>query len=76
MLAEPRLGEQEAMVIRLRFGLEGIGERTLQEVADAMNITKQRVHQIEQAAIEKLKRSEKLRSYWEGYWQVNRLNTA
>jgi DNA-directed RNA polymerase sigma subunit (sigma70/sigma32) len=63
---EPKLTDNEAMVIRLRFGIGGIKERTLQEIADGMSITKQRVHQIEQAALEKLKKSEKLRGYGEG----------
>lgn len=61
------MSEAEAKVIRLRFGLDGVGEHTLQQVADSMNLTKQRVHQIEQAALKKMSRSEVLRSFWEGY---------
>ena len=61
------INEQESLVIRLRFGIGGIGERTLQQVADALNMTKQRVHQIEKAALKKLSKSEKLRSYWSGH---------
>ena len=56
--------DQESLVIRLRFGIGGIGERTLQQVADALNMTKQRVHQIEKAALKKLSKSEKLRGYY------------
>ena len=62
---EPRLTEREAMVIRLRFGIGGLGERTLKQVADAMMLTEPRVHALEKAALKKLRRSEKLRSYWE-----------
>ena len=61
------ISDQESIVIRLRFGIGGIGERTLQQVADALNMTKQRVHQIEKAALKKLSRSEKLRGYWSGH---------
>ena len=61
------ISDQESIVIRLRFGIGGIGERTLQQVADALNMTKQRVHQIEKAALKKLNKSEKLRSYWSGH---------
>ena len=65
-LFDVSLTEKEAMVIRLRFGIGGIGERTLKEVAAAMLLSEPRVHAIEKAALRKLKRSEKLRSYWEG----------
>jgi RNA polymerase primary sigma factor len=57
------ISDQESIVIRLRFGIGGIGERTLQQVADALNMTKQRVHQIEKAALKKLSKSDKLKSY-------------
>lgn len=56
--------EREAMVIRLRYGIGGIGERTQQQVADALNLSYQRVQQIEREALIKLRRSEKLESYW------------
>ena len=61
------VSEQEAKVIRMRFGLEGMKEHTLQQVADSMDLTKQRVHQIEQAALKKMSRSEVLRSFWGDY---------
>ncbi len=58
------ISETEAKVIRMRFGLEGMTEHTLQQVADSMDISKQRVHQIEQAALKKMSRSEVLQSFW------------
>ena len=60
------ISETESKVIRMRFGLEGMKEHTLQQVADSMDLTKQRVHQIEQAALKKMSRSEVLRSFWGG----------
>lgn len=60
------LSDTEAKVIRMRFGLDGMVEHTLQQAADAIGVTKQRAHQIEQAALKKMGRSERLRSFWEG----------
>ena len=60
------ISDTEAKVIRMRFGLDGMVEHTLQQVADAIGVSKQRVHQIEQAALKKMSRSDKLRSFWEG----------
>ena len=64
-MLDSRLTEKEAMVIRLRFGIGGIGERTLKEVAAALFLSEPRVHAIEKSALKKLRRSEALRSYWE-----------
>lgn len=61
------ISEAEAKVIKMRFGLDGVTEHTLQQVADSMGVTKQRVHQVEQAALKKMSRSEKLLSFWRDY---------
>ncbi len=50
------LGVREAYVLRLRYGLDGAEELTLQEVADQLKLTRERVRQIQQAAIKKLHR--------------------
>ena len=42
-----KLRPRIARVIRLRFGLDGEIEHTLEEVAEKFGITKERVHQIE-----------------------------
>ena len=52
------------MVIRLRYGIGGISEHTQQQVADVLNLSYQRVQQIEREALTKLRRSKKLESYW------------
>ena len=59
--------DTEAKVIRLRFGLEGMPEHSLQQVADAIGVTRQRVHQIEQAALKKMSTSQVLRDFWRDY---------
>ena len=61
------LSETEAKVIKMRFGLDGMVEHTLQNVADAIGVSRQRAHQIEQAALKKMSRSEKLYSFWSEY---------
>ena len=61
------ISETEAKVIKMRFGLDGMVEHTLQQVADALDVSKQRVHQIEQAALKKMSSSEVLRSFWREY---------
>ena len=61
------ISDTEAKVIRMRFGLDGMVEHTLQQVADALDVSKQRVHQIEQAALKKMSSSEVLRSFWGDY---------
>jgi RNA polymerase primary sigma factor len=50
------LGEREAFVLRLRFGLDHGEEHTLQEVANELKLTRERVRQIQEAAIKKLYR--------------------
>jgi len=62
------LTEREARIIKLRFGI-GVGyPRTLEEVGQIFNVTRERVRQIEAKAIRKLRhpsRSKYLREYIE-----------
>lgn len=50
------LSPREITVLTLRFGLRDGYSRTLQEVADEIGRTRERVRQIEKAALEKLRR--------------------
>lgn len=50
------LGSREQQVLRLRFGVEDGRERTLEEVGRALGYVRQRIHQIESAALVKLRR--------------------
>ncbi|MGQ9672999.1 MAG: sigma-70 family RNA polymerase sigma factor [Candidatus Aminicenantales bacterium] len=54
------LDEKEALVLKLRFGLGDDQPRTLQEIGDRLNLTRERIRQIEQKAMRKLARSHQL----------------
>ena len=49
------LGEREKNVIIARFGLNGTRAKTLEEIAAEYKLTKERIRQIEQAALHKLR---------------------
>lgn len=56
-LMSQQLSEREQLVVALRFGLQpGSEPATLQVVADALQVSKERVRQIELKAIEKMQR--------------------
>lgn len=60
------LTPREEQVLKLRFGLEDGRQRTLEEVGQQFNITRERIRQIEAKALRKLRhpsRSKKLKDY-------------
>lgn len=60
------LRKNEADVIRMRFGLNGIKPMSLKEVGSICNLTKERIRQIEKHAISRMQhpsRSKRLESY-------------
>jgi RNA polymerase primary sigma factor len=60
------LRKNEADVIRMRFGLNGIKPMSLKEVGSVCNLTKERIRQIEKHAISRMQhpsRSKRLESY-------------
>ena len=60
------LSEREATIIQYRFGLNGKQPLSLQELGNRFSLTKERIRQIEQRALRKLRdpeRSERLQSY-------------
>lgn len=60
------LDDKERRVILLRYGLTGEEPKTLKEIGEVMNLSRERIRQIEAQALKKLNRSSKcqqLRSY-------------
>jgi len=60
------LDPKEERVVRLRFGLDGAEPKTLKEIGEILNLSRERIRQIEAQALDKLNRSQKcqqLRGY-------------
>jgi RNA polymerase sigma factor (sigma-70 family) len=65
MVAE--LTPREQMVLDMRYGLTDGGEKTLDEIAKVMGFTRERIRQLEQNALRKMKhpaKSKQLREYY------------
>jgi RNA polymerase primary sigma factor len=57
------LDQRESTILRFRFGLDGGMEKTLEEVGEKFGVTRERVRQIQNLALKKLRRMiEKLES--------------
>jgi len=65
-VALDELDPKEERVVKLRFGLGGEEPKTLKEIGEMMNLSRERIRQIEAQALDKLNRSQKcqqLRGY-------------
>jgi RNA polymerase primary sigma factor len=51
-----QLSEREANILRFRFGLGGGEERTLEEVGKKFKLTRERIRQLQNLALQKLRR--------------------
>ncbi len=63
------LSPKEQKVLRMRFGLDTVSDHTLEEIGKQLEVTRERVRQIEMKAMAKLRhptRAEKLRAFLEG----------
>jgi RNA polymerase primary sigma factor len=61
------LAPREATIIRMRFGLGGAGEHSLEQVGERFGVTRERIRQIEATALAKLRlRAVDLGSFLEG----------
>jgi len=63
------LGEREEIVLSMRFGIGGKPPCTLEDIARALGVSRERIRQIEAKALRKLRhpsRSQFLQSFLEG----------
>jgi RNA polymerase primary sigma factor len=51
-----KLEQREERILRFRFGLDGGPERTLEEVGKRFGVTRERIRQLQNAALLKLRR--------------------
>lgn len=56
------LTDRERLVLKLRYGIGDNQERTLEEVGILLNVTRERIRQIESKAMIKLRSSKKIHS--------------
>ncbi|HEY9053337.1 MAG TPA: sigma-70 family RNA polymerase sigma factor [Rectinemataceae bacterium] len=54
------LSERETTILKLRYGLSGESTHTLEETGKILGITRERVRQIQERALEKLRQSDRL----------------
>jgi len=59
----PKLPAREATILRLRFGLEGGVEKTLEEIGALMRLTRERIRQLQNVALVRLRRLMEERDY-------------
>ncbi|KXS41358.1 MAG: RNA polymerase primary sigma factor, partial [Candidatus Frackibacter sp. T328-2] len=52
-----QLTDREAEIIKLRFGLEDSWERTLKEIGDKFQLSRERIRQIQNEALSRLRHS-------------------
>jgi RNA polymerase primary sigma factor len=60
-----QIDERDAEILSLRYGLEGGGPLTLREVGERVDLSRERVRQLEKRALERLKETLKERGYQE-----------
>ena len=57
---EDKLTDRERRVMKLRYGLEDYKPRTLEEVGEIFDLSRERIRQLEKRALEKLRGDEEL----------------
>lgn len=59
------LGAREQLVLKLRFGLEGETRHSLSQISSLLGVSKERIRQIQDRAIKKLRGLAKRKGHWE-----------
>ncbi len=63
-----RLDPRERTILTLRFGLDGNGPRTLENIGDQIGLTRERIRQMQIRAFAKLRQSNRLRDLSQQPW--------
>lgn len=63
LLLECHLKEKEIKILTLRYGLDGTGPKTLEEIGEMYNITRERIRQIEAKALNKIRKSKNIKEF-------------
>ena len=56
------LSPREACILKLRSGLEDEGEKTLEDVGKIFNVSRERIRQLENKALRKLRKNKDLKT--------------
>ena len=64
-LALTTLTTREKQIVKLRFGIEGEGPHTLEETGRRLGITRERVRQIQEKAIRKLRQLASIKVFYD-----------
>ena len=62
------LDPRERLILILRFGLDGQGPRTLENIGDQVGLTRERIRQMQNHALTKLRQSNRLRDLSQQLW--------
>ncbi len=60
LVSMENLNEREQMILKLRFGIDDGRQRTLEEVGKVYGVTRERIRQIEEKALQKMRKSKRL----------------
>jgi len=61
------LAPREKEIIRMRFGIGDDAEHTLEEIGQRFNLSRERIRQLEDKALAKLKRSKKIQELMQSF---------
>jgi len=61
------LDGRSASIVRMRFGLDGHSPSTLEAIGQMYDVSRERIRQIEQRALDRLAQPSRLRLIWEAY---------
>lgn len=70
-LLENDLTDRERAILRMRYGLDDGEEKSTEQISKLLDVSKRRVYQVEQRAVEKLRRRSRVESDSSKDWDIN-----